>query len=214
MVGLTRKGIAKINRAVKRAKIAAQEALQHNIETVLIPAIVKRAPSRSAEEIILVRGEEGRIGFRYRTGGADSYIEELRQPLKDSIRQDYVRTYIRGDRIIAETGHADIINEMSKLYWRVASARGGTRVTNPFYDSNSSHPNYVQAVEFGGTWIVTPRGHYPLRPEPNVIRDIVVKTVHPWRMYGGAIRDQVIRRRMIANIKRYIKSEVQFETMV
>lgn len=213
MAGLSQKGILKINRIIKRAKIAAREALEHNVETTLLPAIAKRAPNKHDEERILVRGEEGRIGFRYRSGGADSYIEELRQPLKDSIKQDYVRTYVNGNMIIAETGHADIINEMSKLYWRVAGGYGGTRKTNPFYDSNSSHPNYVQAIEFGGVWVVTSRGHYPLRPEPNIIRDIMVKTVHPWRMYGGAVRDRVIRRRMIANIRRYVKGEVQFEVM-
>ena len=177
----------------------------------MIPAIVKRAPSRKQEEEILVRGEGGDVGRRYRVGGADSYIEELRLSLKEAIASDYVRTRKEGNMIIAESGHADIINEMTKLYWRVAGSIGGTRETYPYKEGNSATPNYVQAIEFGGQWQVLPRGDYPLRPEPDITRDTMYKTVHPWRMYGGAVRDRVIRRRMIANIKRYVKSEVQFE---
>ena len=211
MSHLTLKGNRKIDAFIKRTRAAAQEALERNVETVLIPAIVKRAPSRKQEEIILVRGEEGNVGRRYRIGGADSYIEELRLPLREAISNDYVRTRKEGNMIIAETGHADIINEMTKLYWRVIGGRVETRETYPYKEGNSGTPNYVQAVEFGGAWQVLPRGDYPLRPEPEITAETIHKTVHPWRMYGGAIRDRATRRRMIANIKRYVKGEAQAE---
>lgn len=212
--------MVKIERAIKKAKLAAREALEHNIKTVLIPAIVKRAPNMKQEEEILVRGEGGSIGRRYTTGGADSYIEDMRMSLKEAIVRDFMAGIsggylvdISGNKITIKVGRAWVINELTKLYWQVQGGRGGIRETYPYKVGNSSKPNYVQAVEFGGAWQVLPRGDYPLRPEPNITVDTMHKTVHPWRMYGGAIRDQGIRRRMIKNIRRYVKGEVQFEGM-
>ena len=220
MAGLTRSGEAKIVRALKRARLAAKEALEHNVGTVLIPAIVKRAPNMKQEEEILVRGEGGTFGYRYTTGGADSYIEELRMPLQRAIVRDFRAGMIGGylvdvseDRITIKVGRTWVINELTKIYWQVTGGHGGIRETYPYKEGGTGAPNYVQAIEFGGAWQVLPRGDYPLRPDPDITTEKIHKTVNPWRMYGGAIRDQAVRRRMIANIRRYVKGEVQFEGM-
>lgn len=217
---LTEHGETKIARAIRIATESAQEALKHNMETVVLPMVSKGAPSPDLEKEMLISGDSprGRIGRHYQAGGADNFIEFNRDNLQDAILNDNVNMRLDGHVIWAETGHTKEINLKTAIYWtRMGKSRTVHR-SEPFKHGRLLIPGgrtymdsgFVQAVEFGGTWLVDSRGDWPLQPEEGVFVDTMVKTVEPCGMYGRILQDTVTLKVMRINIGRYVKDNVRF----
>lgn len=136
------------------------------------------APSPAVEAELLSKGQsdQGVVG----TPDDGRFIKNGMVPVQVAIASDPVDLEETADRVVASTGRPSRINLRTGFSWQTRR-RGEQGPTLPF------NGNLVQALEDGGTWVVTPRpGTRSLEPQPNVFTQRVVKTLPPFRMYAQA----------------------------
>lgn len=198
---LTAKGDAKIA-AIMAAATAAMEIGIARETADVRRRIAQRAPDPAEEAEIVSSGEAvgaGTIGTpeagRFqRLGGEVS--------LREAIETDIIEVESTGLQATGATGSAARINVRTSFEWSTRS-RG---IQGPSFPWNH---HYVEAMEYGGTWLVLPRGHWALEPEPGVVASKMIKTLPPRHMFTGekAASAPQMRSRMVATIRDAVRSE-------
>jgi hypothetical protein len=177
---LTAKGRKKLQDAQRVARQALQTRLR--IEALATKKLAAAfAPSEAEEAELLSRGESVETGQVVGTPSGGRFERGGYASLGAAIEEDDITMLARGPVVVAETGHPSRINERTGFYWGTRS-RGRQGPTLPFDE------HYVEAMEFGGIWIVIPRGPWGLEPEDGFTTMRMDKTLPPRRMFGNARR--------------------------
>lgn len=211
---LTPKGQQKLEAAILAAKQAVQVWAAREVIDLRDEA-ARRAPSSEEEAKLLSRGlAQGGMGLGINVGigvfgtpDGDRFLRQGDQvSLREAITTDPIKTSDSGDRFYAGVGSSQRINEKTGFYWRTRR-RGIIGPTEPF------NRNYLRAVEDGGlVWTVTPRPdnkNRVLEPEDGRVTREMLKTIPPFRMFGGAFGAR--KAGMIQRAADAVRTEVRRE---
>jgi hypothetical protein len=201
---LTAKGRAKIAKVLAAAIQGAEEGLFDVVRTMREGA-AELAPTPAQEGDLLSVGTStdsllggGEIG----TTEGGRFLRSGMIPVQEAIRVDPIEVdRASGTNVVtAATGDPQRINARTGFSWLTRN-RGEQGPTLPF-----DH-KWVQALEDGGAWTVTPRGNWLLEPEPGVTASAMHKTVAPHHMYQRArLQNRVgARNRVMAIIRQRVR---------
>ena len=207
---MTPAGRTKLRRFEERLQRAAVEASLRAADR-LKRAAAAAAPNPEEEAELVSAGQavdgnrSGQIVGTPEFGRFQKINGEI--PVQQAIAQEEPEINVTAGKVTFSIGMANAINQVTGFYWDTRN-RGRRGPSRPFNRA------FLQTLEDGGVWYVTPRGtgwrYKSLEPEPGVFTQTMVKTLPPRKMYRNAytgLRTQ-LREEAMAAMRRSLRRAI------